>query len=420
MTIAEKLVTITEKMQNIYKSGQKSMIDESKIIKKTVTGQVLSMNDISEVPHDLELKLTGDENTDFSSIVVNVYNKNLFEKDSCSSLTSNNVLSFVDSSHVSISPDDKGKIYGIRISIDETFFDIGDTIICRVSSISNVGNTWGWRLAYSDGSYSNVMPKLKHSFVIDKPIIAINLYADMASVEFDAPVIFKNISVANIKSLKKYNADANGTVTIKSTSPSMHILTDENGINLTATYHKSWGLQEQYDRFWDAYQNGGKAMDYSYSFAGVNWDDYCYNPKYPIKCTTCTNMFRNSIITDAKVDIDLSEGNGTYVFANCRNLVSIPKIIVNENVFYTGWLTSCVALVKIRFEGVIANSLDVHYSTKLSAESYESILSCLSTTSTDQTLTLPTTAEATYNAKYGSGAWAERVKEFTNWEIKYA
>ena len=131
-------------------------------------------------------------------------------------------------------------------------------------------------------------------------------------------------------------------------------------------------------------------------------------------------MFRNSIITDAKVDIDLSEGNGTYVFANCRNLVSIPKIIVNENVFYTGWLTSCVALVKIRFEGVIANSLDVHYSTKLSAESYESILSCLSTTSTDQTLTLPTTAEATYNAKYGSGAWAERVKEFTNWEIKYA
>ena len=90
------------------------------------------------------------------------------------------------------------------------------------------------------------------------------------------------------------------------------------------------------------------------------------------------------------------------------------------NLKYTGWFSNLTMLEEIYFEGTIANSIDIHYSTKLSAESYESILSCLSTTSTDQTLTLPTTAEATYDAKHGSGAWAERVKGLTNWEIKYA
>ena len=123
------------------------------------------------------------------------------------------------------------------------------------------------------------------------------------------------------------------------------------GENVPKVYEA--GQKSEYDRFWDAYQNNGEAMDYSYSFAGINWDDDCYNPKYPIKCTACTNMLRNAIITDTKVPIDISNGSGTYVLANCRNLVRIPKIIVNENVIFTGWLTSCTALVEIGFEGVI-------------------------------------------------------------------
>ena len=182
------------------------------------------------------------------------------------------------------------------------------------------------------------------------------------------------------------------------------------------------GQKSEYDRFWDAYQNNGEAMDYSYSFSGINWDDDCYNPKYLIKCTTCINMFRNSIITDAKVDIDLSEGNGTYVLANCRNLVRIPKIIVNENVIFTGWLTTCTALEEIRFEGTIGKSLDIHWSTKLSAESYENIFKCMTVTVSGQTLTVPkSTAEATYNAKYGSGKWASRVNgiKALGWAVSY-
>lgn len=180
------------------------------------------------------------------------------------------------------------------------------------------------------------------------------------------------------------------------------------------------GQENEYNRFWDSYQNSGKIAGYAYAFAGFRWNDSTYTPKYPIVVSNATCMFQDCYITDTKVAIDISNGSGNSIFYYASKMVNIRKLVVNENMTFNGTFTGCIALEKIRFEGAIGKSLDIHWSTKLSAESYESILSCLSTTSTDQTLTLPTTAEATYNAKYGSGAWAERVKGFTNWEIKYA
>ena len=108
------------------------------------------------------------------------------------------------------------------------------------------------------------------------------------------------------------------------------------------------------------------------------------------------------------------------MFYGCAALTSV-KIIISENVSIdTNSFTDCSELKEIRFEGTLGKSLDLHWSKKLSAESLQNILDCLSTTSTGQTLTLPTTAEATYDAKHGGGAWAERVNGLTNWEIKYA
>ena len=68
MSIAEKLTTIAENTPKIFKSGQDSMIDHSKVIEKTVTANsIVSLNDVSEIPH---------------SVGVKVENKNLFDKDS--------------------------------------------------------------------------------------------------------------------------------------------------------------------------------------------------------------------------------------------------------------------------------------------------------------------------------------------------
>lgn len=81
------------------------------------------------------------------------------------------------------------------------------------------------------------------------------------------------------------------------------------------------------------------------------------------------------------------------------------------------------ALEEIRFkEGTISIALDFHWSTKLSAESYDSIMQGLSSTATGQTLTLTkyATVKATYDAKYGEGAWDILAASKTNWTIAYS
>lgn len=179
------------------------------------------------------------------------------------------------------------------------------------------------------------------------------------------------------------------------------------------------GEKKEYNKFWDSYQNNGAVCHGLYMFGGYNWNDDVYDPKYPIKVDAFSSMYQVSRLTDTKTSIDVTYGTGSNLFYNAANMKTIRKIIVNVNNTYNNWFYGCTNLEEIRFEGTIGNSIDLHWSTKLSAESYESILSCLSTTSAGQTLTLPTTAETTYDAKYGSGAWAERIKEVTNWEFKY-
>lgn len=81
------------------------------------------------------------------------------------------------------------------------------------------------------------------------------------------------------------------------------------------------------------------------------------------------------------------------------------------------------ALEEIRFkEGTISIALDFHWSTKLSAESYDSIMQGLSSTATGQTSTLPAyaTVKATYDAKYGEGTWDILAASKTNWTIAYS
>ena len=58
MTIAKKLVKVAENVPKVYEAGQKSMVDESKIIEKTVSGSVIAVDDVSEVPHEVAVQLS--------------------------------------------------------------------------------------------------------------------------------------------------------------------------------------------------------------------------------------------------------------------------------------------------------------------------------------------------------------------------
>ena len=142
------------------------------------------------------------------------------------------------------------------------------------------------------------------------------------------------------------------------------------------------GKKAEYDAFWDAFQKNGERINYRYAFYSVNsgvWDDATYNPKHPIVCdgvssSSADSMFYGAMITDTKVDIDVSNAGGSYTFLNCSNLKTVRKLIASKNTTFNRWFDGCTALETINFEGVIANDINLQWSTKLSHASIESIL----------------------------------------------
>lgn len=214
------------------------------------------------------------------------------------------------------------------------------------------------------------------------------------------------------------------------------------------------GQRSEYDRFWDDFQKEGSRNAYQYAFS--NWNGEYIKPKYKIAPTSggmqqmfCSNTKLKKI--EAKYfdfsnlpaatyasadlyytfqfcsnleeieDVGISVNFFTGTFHDCKKLHTIAKLRVNENTqFNTNPFYSCFALEEIRFEGVIGKSLDIHWSTKLSMMSLSSIVGCLSKTVSGQTITLPTTARATYDNATISGSWDNLVKQYTNWTFAYA
>ena len=58
MSIEEKLIAVAENVPKVYEAGKSSMVDESKIVEKSVSGTgVVMIDDVSEVPHDVVCKV---------------------------------------------------------------------------------------------------------------------------------------------------------------------------------------------------------------------------------------------------------------------------------------------------------------------------------------------------------------------------
>lgn len=201
--------------------------------------------------------------------------------------------------------------------------------------------------------------------------------------------------------------------------------------------------------------SNGALGDYRYQFAGAFWNDGNFKPTCNIRAgyaekmfayskitnlkqiledygvsldiseasknNNVTQIFQGSSITDVGV-LDISQGTPTYLLNGAQKLINVEKIILKNNgsQVFTGVFDNCKALKEIRFEGVIGKTLNFRWSTDLSADSLYDIVTHLSDSSTGQTITLPTTAESTYNAKYGDGAWATLLSTKQNWSIAYA
>lgn len=207
------------------------------------------------------------------------------------------------------------------------------------------------------------------------------------------------------------------------------------------------------DLFWDAYQQNGTRNNYSYAFA-YGWSDDTFCPKYDLVVKSCNGMFHTSGITDLKgrlnklgITLDVSQSTSllqmfqstgvkhvpiidgsnatslSYTFGSRPAVETIEKLILSNKLTTVGnAFTNAEDLTHVIFEGELAiTGLDIHWSTKLDAESIHSLLSILSKTTSGMTVTLPpyATCKATYDNFYGQGSFDIMVASITNWTIAY-
>lgn len=167
------------------------------------------------------------------------------------------------------------------------------------------------------------------------------------------------------------------------------------------------GQKSEYDRFWNAYQESGNKTNYRYAFAGKNWTDEIYNPKYDIVAeytngsdAESNNMFTYTEITDTKVPIILRSSSATAqytgLFYYAANLVTVPMLKFEGNFAHnTNCFQGAKNLENITFGGSITQSgMNLSYCNKLTVDSMLSLFDCLvdySGSGSTYSLTLGTT-----------------------------
>ena len=76
MNIADKLTTIAENEPKVFKAGQLAMLKESKYMHPTISGAVISVNDVSPIEHNLRVKLTSKNLFDADTVLPALTNEN--------------------------------------------------------------------------------------------------------------------------------------------------------------------------------------------------------------------------------------------------------------------------------------------------------------------------------------------------------
>lgn len=368
MSIAEKLVTIAENEQKVYEAGQKSMVDESKIIEATVTGKErISLSDVSEIPHKITAFCTAlREITTFTSPEV-YYDYGYYPVDnevpmSITEIGEINSHSYIATEYMAYFEDDDGNT--------SEFLSVATIYLPEDFDYNTLIGATG--IIVPDNG-TNIKCTLTYPKITDLTLTVTDNGANTAT----------------------YKPNENGIVeNITSYSPNMTFSIDNEGIDITVNYHKSWGIQTGYNRIFERIQDGGKTQNYYYAFAYDRFDDTNFCPVYPIKCSNGITpgryiFYQATRLTDTKVEIVANSNNLDFAFAN-SGLVTIRKLTVYESTTFSNTFANGYALENIVMGGTIGKNISFANSSKLTTASVDSIIEHLKdlTGATAQTLTV--------------------------------
>jgi hypothetical protein len=251
MTEAEKYSTLIEKIPQVNEAGKNSMLKYHP--ETTVSGSFISLNDVSELPHEVKCKISGVDNP--TTVTVKRCGKSVFSLDE-KTVTSNKVWG---SELVA-----KVRIPQGTYTVSCLFTQKGESV-SRVSlSVRDADNV---STTISQANSSNVSGAMKCTFTVSEGMrgIALYLYSNNTAEKINTECLFENIQIELGKvatDYEPYNGqtltpNADGTVEgMTSVSPFMNIFTDTEGANIEATYRKSKGMEVEKEQFYNNFKQG--------------------------------------------------------------------------------------------------------------------------------------------------------------------
>lgn len=422
MVAALKNVDASGAYDEGYADGKQAeydrLVDPTKIIEKTVSGSVIRVDDVSEIPHKCTVSVDKDASVSVcGKSLLNITGREV----STDSNTANTAARSLNGNQLFVGMAASGHLN--KVTLD--YYSVDDNCVTLKSAYIGYGIGFDVRVKPGVTYTFSCKEKQNVGFTFyDADGVMISNGVTQQTVTFTAPenakwvivsvtamssgteFVYTNIQL-ELGSATEYEPyqvtthaiTAGQTIEVDSICPTMTLFAD-NDATITFGYHKSWGMQTEYDRFWDAYQQNGNKTNYDQAFAYTHWTDETYNPKYDIVCNgsnSTRQAFYNGRMTSTKVPIRVknTELNATFTGSSVKTipLLELDGITGIRNNPFSG----CSALENITIEGSIEADISFQWSTKLSNASIWSIAMALAWMNTDagennRTLTLSQTA----------------------------
>lgn len=380
----------------VFVAGRGDVLANSKYIEKSAIGKIINLTDVSGVYH--KIKVFGD------NCVVDVYGKNMFDANT------NNWGTYYASNNYR---------YGFEIPSGFTMINLSAT---RKSGYEV--KTANMTLYRVDGD--EIYTQLKGASFTEGGNVTFTLDATKKHVLICLSTTTPSILATLIDTFDwqlevgslatPYEPFTKQTITatplgteIPSMCPNMNFFAD---VDITVDYYSSFGIQTEYDRFWDSYQAHGTRTNYANAFAGLGWTDETFKPKYDIVLIAGAggSIFNSALVTDigkslkdCGVTLDTSRAtNISYGFANvktktlpkldfssatvaltdtlanCTELHTTDELAFSEQTnIATSTFRNCSKLTHCIFSGVIASDINLQWSPLLDEESLQSLTQTL-------------------------------------------
>lgn len=443
----------SSKIDEVYEAGKQELLDLHPEV--TVSGNYISVDDVSELPHEVKCKVSGV--ADPTSVTVTKCGRNLLNPNTLGSgelVEYNGVPCYKYK-------DQNASTGGWKIEgcfKENTPYTI--SLKCYRHASASIKDHVFF-IEYNDGTSfelrinSNELEMYTSDAKKTISRIYIASYAWMnAYLDLSVSCLYEGTTALPYE---PYNGQtltpkADGTVEgMTSVSPYMNIFTDNVEATLEATYRKSAGFdvgkQAEYDRFWDEFQQNGERKGFRGLFAGAGWNVDTFNPKYKTSPTGTNAVymfmfcnyggenldFRNykhlfdfsgitsalSMFQDAWIDyIEVDFSNATTIGSAFSESYSAGHkthitLKVSEKCTTLSGFGSCAALTHLFFAdgSVIAGAIDLR-SCPLTKDSFISVINALSPTITGKTVTFKKTAK---EAVFTQEEWEVLIATKSNW-----